>query len=66
MRKVFQPNKNLCTSCGKRRLPEPIVFAQMSRLTSEYVCSECYFDHSRTMIHASVDREIAQAKRRES
>jgi len=43
---IFRRNANRCSSCEKKNLPEPIAFAQLSRLTSEYVCGQCYSDHN--------------------
>lgn len=48
MQKPFVENQNKCESCGEQNLPEPIVFAQMSRLDNTYVCGQCYADHSYT------------------
>ena len=45
----FRPNQNKCSSCGKKNLPEPIAFAQLSRLTNNYVCPQCYADHNYTL-----------------
>ena len=42
----FRRNANRCSSCEKKNLPEPIAFAKLSRLTSEYVCGQCYSDHN--------------------
>ena len=38
----YKPNQNKCSHCKLRNLPEPIVFAKLCRLTSEYVCDGCY------------------------
>lgn len=61
----FTQNKNNCSSCGKKNLPEPIVFAQSSRLTSDYVCGKCYADHNYTiglMLNAELMDDIAQGE----
>jgi len=39
----FTKNKNKCSHCEQRNLPEPIVFAKLCRLTGEYVCDGCYY-----------------------
>ncbi len=46
----FKPNQNKCECCGEQNLPEPIVFAQRSRLDNTYVCGQCYADHSYTIM----------------
>jgi len=45
----FTKNQNKCSSCGNKNLPEPIAFAQLSRLTNDYVCSQCYVNHNYTL-----------------
>lgn len=40
--KLFEENKNVCSSCSQKNLPEPIVFAKLCRHTNKYVCDGCY------------------------
>ena len=52
---TFRPNVNPCSDCGERVLPEPIVFAQLCRVTSMYVCNTCYVDNQES--HDEPDEE---------
>jgi len=47
--KLFEENKNVCSSCSRKNLPEPIVFAKLSRLSNKPVCDECYARDNRAI-----------------
>jgi hypothetical protein len=53
---IWKPDQHLCASCGKKNLPEPIEFAQLSRLTNKYVCAPCYIKHSIVLSKTEVKR----------
>ena len=46
---IFRRNVNTCTGCNRKNLPEPIVFAKLSRLSNKPVCDECYARDNRAI-----------------